>query len=279
MSQCATDIFFSESVFAFSLVRNLENFNATGKQTHSSPCIGLNRGCILAAISNTGVGYCLFVAKVFQNLGSDKRIGSTLSFLYYTSSGVGAIKQHYIMDLNFSQSKPFPIVLIEELRRKGFISSAIMLPLLIGAYIIKDNRTRPIDVGYVKKTFDKVMSELCIADRYLYLRECESSHNFVLEVCDITKKTYNFRIVHNGKVVIYCHDTIYTGTDIYDNNIAVNYLLDKYIAVLGKYCNFSDKEGLPVYAHLRELDIKQCLSNQDKKQECELDVIKSILTK
>ncbi len=183
------------------------------------------------------------------------------------------------MNQNSNPSKPFSITLIEELKKKRFISSAIMLPLLVGAYKIKDNRTQPIDVDYVKGTFNKVMAELCEADRYLYLRECESSHNFVFEVCDITKKPYNFKISHNGKVVIYCQDTASVPADVSDNNIAVNYLLDKYIAVLGKYCNFTDKEALPRYHHLRELDIKQYLSDQEKKQECELDVILSILNK
>ncbi len=180
------------------------------------------------------------------------------------------------MDQNSNPSKPFSITLIEELKKKEFISSGIMPPLLVGAYKIKYNRTQPIDVDYVKETFNKVMSELCMADRYLYLRECESSHNFVFEVCDITKKPYNIKIIHNGKVVIYCQDTTSGPADISDNSTAVNYLLDKYIAVLGKYCNFSDNEGLPRYPHLRELDIKEYLSDQEKAQECELDVIQSI---
>lgn len=42
-------------------------------------------GIFACPISNTGVGYCLFVFRSFHNLRSDKLIGSTLSFFNLTN--------------------------------------------------------------------------------------------------------------------------------------------------------------------------------------------------
>ena len=71
----------SESVFAFSLVRNLENFISTRTATHSSPCIGISMAALLLH-TQYGCGVLFICAKVFQNLEPDKRIDSTLSFFY-----------------------------------------------------------------------------------------------------------------------------------------------------------------------------------------------------
>lgn len=168
----------------------------------------------------------------------------------------------------------FTVSLIESLKEKGFVSSAVMLPLLVGAYQIKDGRSEPIDYNYLKITFKKILDELYYSNHCLFLRECESSHNFVLEVCTNTQREHNLKISVNNKVVIYCMDPLYNGNDIEENSQAVNFLIDKYIAVIGKYCNFSDKESTPTYPHMRELCINKYIPEV---QLSEFDVIKALV--
>lgn len=183
------------------------------------------------------------------------------------------------METSVNATIPFSIQLIEALKKEGFISSAIMLPLMVGAYKVKDEHATLVDYRYLRRVFSNLMAELCSSDKYLHLRECESSHNFVFEVCDISNKKHNLKVFFNEKIVLYCDDVKSEVSEIRDNDIAVDYLVDKYIAVLGKYCNFSDKDAQPKYPHMRELDMNPYLGPEIKYQKSELDIIKAILNR
>lgn len=166
---------------------------------------------------------------------------------------------------------PFSVRLIEELRSKAFISSGIMLPLLVGAYKIRDNYVAPINIAYLKEVFTNMLSELSEANMCLYFKECEASHNFVLEIAERPLRSYKLHIYYNGKPVIYCKDSEDEKT-ITDLNESVNYLIDKYVSVLGKYCNYIDSLGLPNYSHMKELG--NCVAEN---LISEYDVIMSVL--
>lgn len=168
---------------------------------------------------------------------------------------------------------PFSIRLIHALKQQGFISSGIMLPLLVGAYAIKDNRSMPIDYSYLKEVFMNLISELYEADTCLYLKECEASHNFVLEIGERPLRHYRLHLHHKGKPVIYSKDA--ETASILDNPTeVVQYLIDKYIAVSGKYCNFiSDTE----YPHMREIDMTKYSNHISSRQLSEFNVIVNLL--
>lgn len=178
--------------------------------------------------------------------------------------------------MDMKSKTPFAVILIKELSNNGFISSGIMLPLLVGAYALRDKHVESIDIKYLKYVFTDLMSELYETDRCLYFKECEASNNFVLSIAERPLKSYKLHIYYNGKPVIYCKDS---DVDITIDNIddAVNYFIDKYVSVMGKYCNFIDSEVSPCYPHMRPLDITGYLSAEYKLQKSELDIIQSIL--
>lgn len=165
----------------------------------------------------------------------------------------GHLVKYIIMEQLSKCKMPFAIRLVEALKSRNFITSGIMLPLLVGAYKIKDNREEPVDYNYLKNVFSNLIEELYETKRHMYIKECEASHNFVLEVSERPLGSYKLHICCNGTPVIYCKDSNTECMNI-DLEEAVNYLIDKYISVLGKYCNYND---MSEYPHMHAIDIKE----------------------
>lgn len=161
---------------------------------------------------------------------------------------------------------PFVIQLIEELKKHECISSGIMLPLLIGAYKVKENYQEENYLKFFKHIYNDVVESLYESEQHLYFRECESSHNFVLEPVNNKPQKSNITISHKGKAVIYCKDATLGNVNDVDAKDMQSYFLNKFIKQAVRYCNFIE---IPL-GHMRELKEHSC---------GELDVIKSILTK
>ena len=67
-----------------------------GEQSHSSLCIGIDHGGILAPCSNTSVGYCLFGQRYSRTSIQIDDSAPHFLFTQTAASGVGAvIKIHY----------------------------------------------------------------------------------------------------------------------------------------------------------------------------------------
>lgn len=172
------------------------------------------------------------------------------------------------MDKFKIQSKPFVIALIEELKADGFISEAIKIPFLLGAYKVKMG-VQTIDVEFLRKVYNDVIDSLADGRAQVYFRECSSSKDFAIALCAQRPKEANAVIVHNGIDVIYCADPLLGKDSIIDSSNAQMYFLNKFIKIGVKYCNFSDVEKIPV---MRELDLAKYFLTKS-----ELDVIKTLL--
>lgn len=172
-----------------------------------------------------------------------------------------------------SEKEPFSVAVIKALKNKGFISSGIMLPIWVGACKIKDNYANDVDCKYLKEVFRYLLSELSESDNCLYFKKCEASGNFVLETDVRPLWSYKLHIYFKGKPVLYCKDSD-EDSIIDDPDEAINYLIDKYISVLGKYCNFI---GHAEYPHMRQLDIKEYLKPEYISQQNEIDIIETVL--
>lgn len=66
---------------------------------------------------------------------------------------------------------PFVIQLIDELKSHEFISSGIMLPLLIGAYKIKEDYQGEDYLDFIQRAYNDIIESLYKHGRYLYFRE------------------------------------------------------------------------------------------------------------
>ncbi len=172
------------------------------------------------------------------------------------------------MDKIKIQSKPFVIALIEELKADGFISEAIKIPFLLGAYKVKMG-VQTIDVEFLIKVYNDVIDSLADGRAQVYFRKCSSSKDFAIELCSKRPKDANAVIVHDGIDVIYCTDPLLGKDSIIDSSNAQMYFLNKFIEIGVKYCNFSDVGEIPV---MRELDM-----SKDTQKKNELSIIKSVL--
>lgn len=163
-------------------------------------------------------------------------------------------------------TNPFVIELISRLIDKEFVSEAIMLPLLVGAYKIKNDYHGESNIDFLKDVYHEVLESLYTADKYLYLKTCESSNNFVLKTCETKPSEANTTITYRDKAVIYCEKSIFDRVEI-DYKEAEIYFLNKFIETSIKYCNFKSEDGY---------DRMVALQHDDKFSE--IDVIKSLIS-
>lgn len=105
-------------------------------------------------------------------------------------------------------NSPFIIRLIDELKKHEFISSGIMLPLVIGAYKVKEKFQGDNYLEFIEHVYNDIIESLYASGRYLYFRECEASRNFVLKPVNKKPKQCNITICYKGNAVIYCNDVI-----------------------------------------------------------------------
>ena len=165
---------------------------------------------------------------------------------------------------------PFVIQLIDELKRQEFISSGIMLPLLIGAYKIKEDYQGDDYLHFAQRVYDDVIKSLHKHGRYLYFSECGASHNFVIEPVTEKPKKCNATILYKETPVIYCDDATLGDGCKKDANDMQTYFLNKLLKQTVKYCNFIDTIN----------DIKDFTAGMhelNKNKYSELDIIKLIL--
>lgn len=176
------------------------------------------------------------------------------------------------MDNSKKVKSPFVIQLIEELKKHEFISSGIMLPLLIGAYKIKENYQGEDYSGFFKHIYNDVIESLYESEQHLHCRECESSQNFVFEPANKKPQKCNAVIVHKGVPVIYCSDPLLGNNSTMEANDMLIYFLNKLLAQTVKYCNFIDTD--PNTAEYREW---MCRLNDDEAKISEKTIIKSLI--
>lgn len=165
---------------------------------------------------------------------------------------------------------PFVIQLIDELKSHEFISSGIMLPLLIGAYKIKEDYQGEDYLDFIQRAYNDIIESLYKHGRYLYFRECEASHNFVIEPVTEKPKKCNATILYKETAVIYCDDTTLGDECKKDAKDMQTYFLNKLLKQTVKYCNFIDTIN----------DIKDFTAGMhvlNENQSSELDIIQSIL--
>ena len=172
--------------------------------------------------------------------------------------------------MDVSSQKPFIVSLIEKLIREEFISEAIKIPLLIGAYDVY-LQPKIIDIHFLEHVYMDVVKSLYKGNCKVYFRECSASGDFAISLCDNKPKETNLTITHNGVNVIYCKD------DSFGNNVstlsslnAKHYFFNKFLQIAIKYCNFSD---LGQYPHMKEL----CTSKYLPSSKDEFEIIKSII--
>lgn len=176
------------------------------------------------------------------------------------------------MELHEQAEVPFIVRLFNDLKKREFISSGIMLPLVIGAYKVKENFQGNNYLKFIEHVYNDIIESLYASGQYLYFRECEASRNFVLEPVNKKPHKCNAVIVHKGVPIIYCSDPFLENNLIMEANDRLGYFLNKLLAQTVKYCNFIDtlaeiKDFTPGMHELNELENR------------ELDVIKSILSK
>lgn len=167
---------------------------------------------------------------------------------------------------------PFVIQLIDELKKHEFISSGIMLPLLIGAYKVKEDYDGRDHLEFTKHVYWDVIESLYMSGQHLFFRECEASHNFIIEPVNEKPKKCNTTILYKETAVIYCDDESLGDGGKKDANEMQTYFLNKLLKQTVKYCNFIDtiNDVKDFKAGMHEL-------NENKSSESELDIIKSIL--
>ncbi len=165
---------------------------------------------------------------------------------------------------------PFVIQLIDELKRHGFISSSIMLPLLIGAYKVKENYQGENYLDFIQHTYNDIIESLYKHGRHLYFRECEASHNFVIEPVTEKPQKCNATILYKETPVIYCNDATLGDGCKKDAKDMQTYFLNKLLKQTVKYCNFNDTIN-----DIKDFTAGMHMLNENKYSE--LDIIKSIL--
>lgn len=178
------------------------------------------------------------------------------------------------MDTSSKDKVPFVIQLIDELKRQEFISSGIMLPLLIGAYKIKEDYEGEDYLEFTKYVYSDVIESLCISEQRLFFRACEASHNFIIEPVSTKPQQCNAVIVHRGVPIIYCNDPLLENDSIKDANDMLEYFLNKLLAQTVKYCNYIDT--CPDAADYKEW---MCRLNDDEAKTSEKNIIKFLIQK
>ncbi len=144
------------------------------------------------------------------------------------------------MVLQGETNEPFVIQLIKELKKKEFISSAIMLPLLLGAYKMKENFNGEDYLEFFDHVYNDLIESLYKGSRYLYFRKCEASDNFVFEPVDSKPQKCNATITYEDQPVIYCKDEILGSDCKIDAYYMRIYFLNKLIKQTVRYCDFVD---------------------------------------
>lgn len=160
---------------------------------------------------------------------------------------------------------PFVIELINRLITDEFISEAVMLPLLVGAYKIKKDYKGESNLDFLKEVYLEVLESLYAADKQLYFKQCESSNNFVLKPCEAKPSKTNTTITYRDKAVIYCEEPVFDKEEM-DYKDAEVYFLNKFIEITIRYCNFKSEDGNDRMVELRHKD----------NELSEIDVIKSL---
>lgn len=167
---------------------------------------------------------------------------------------------------------PFVIQLIEELKKQEFISTGIMLPLLIGAYKVKENYQGDDYLEFFKHIYNDVIKSLYESEQHLYFRECEASRNFVLEIANKKPQKCNAVIIHKGAPIIYCSDPLLENNSTMKANDMLVYFLNKLLGQTIKYCNYIDTD--PNAAEYKEW---MCRLNNDETKTSEKTIIKSLI--
>lgn len=167
---------------------------------------------------------------------------------------------------------PFIIRLIDELKKHEFISSGIMLPLVIGAYKVKENFQGDNYLEFIEHVYNDIIESLYTSGRHLYFRECEASRNFVLEPVDKRPEQYNITICYRGNAVIYCNDAILGEKREIEATNLRTYFLNKLLKQTVKYCNFIDTD--PNTSENKEW---MCQLNNKKDVLNEISIIQSII--
>ncbi len=176
---------------------------------------------------------------------------------------------------DFPKNKlPFVIQLIEELKKHECIAQGIMLPLLIGAYKIKEDYRGEDYLDFFKHIYNDVIESLYESEQHLHFRECESSQNFVFEPANKKPQKCNAVIVHKGVPVIYCSDPLLGNNSTMEANDMLVYFLNKLLAQTVKYCNYIDTE-----TNTAEYKEWMCRLNDDETKISEKTIIKSLIQK
>lgn len=180
------------------------------------------------------------------------------------------------MESHVIGNDPFIIRLIDGLKEKEFISQGIMLPLVIGAYKVKENFQGDDYLEFIEHAYNDIIESLYTSGRYLYFRECEASHNFVVEPVKNKPTRCNATICHKGKDVIYCCDDAIPGDgkemEAKDKD-SRTYFLNKLLEQTVRYCNF-----VSTIADIKDFTPGMHeIEKEDEEKFSELDVIGEIL--
>ncbi len=177
------------------------------------------------------------------------------------------------MVLDEEVDEPFVIQLINELKKQEFISSGIMLPLLLGAYKARMNFTGENYQEFFDRVYNDLIESLYKGGRCLYFQECVASHDFVFEPVNGKPQECNATITYNDRPIIYCNDMIFgCECKIIDAYYMRIYFLNKLLKQIVKYCNFID-----TIADIS--DFTSGMHELRKNGSSELDIIDSILSK
>lgn len=176
------------------------------------------------------------------------------------------------MDNSKKAKSSFAIQLIEELKKHECIAQGIMLPLLIGAYKVKEDYRGEDYLDFFKHIYSDVIESLYESEQHLHFRECESSQNFVFEPANKKPQKCNAVIIHKGAPVIYCSDPLLGNNSTMEANDMLVYFLNKLLAQTVKYCNFIDAD--PNTAEYKEW---MCRLNDDEANISEKTIIESLI--
>lgn len=167
---------------------------------------------------------------------------------------------------------PFVIQLIKELKKHEFISSGIMLPLLIGGYKVKEDYQGEDYLEFFRHIYNDVIESLYESGQHLYFRECEASRNFIIEPVIEKPQLCNAVIVHKDTPVIYCSDPLLGNDSIKEANDMQVYFLNKLLAQIVKYCNYIDTD-----ANTAEYKEWMCRLNDNETKTSEKTIIKYLI--
>lgn len=176
------------------------------------------------------------------------------------------------MNDSLKNKLPFVIQLIDELKKHEFISSGIMLPLLIGAYKVKEDYDGRDHLEFTKHVYWDVIESLYMCGQHLFFRECEASHNFIIEPVNERPKKCNATILYKETAVIYCDDATLGDGCKKDANEMQSYFLNKLLKQTVKYCNYIDTD-----ANTAEYKEWMCRLNDDETIISEKTIIKSLI--